>query len=70
MEKIQYNLCQHITMSNASLNDSKLSGKDKLLTEFSSVGSVQSNVVKNAVFQMKKDGILHEYQYFVGAVEN
>ncbi len=70
MKNIQYNMDQHITGSYVSLNDPKHGCKDRLLAEFSSIGGVQSNTVKKAVFQMQKDGILHKFQYFVGANEN
>ncbi len=44
--------------------------KDSSLALFSNLGDIQSSAMKDAVLQMEKDDILHEYQYFIGPEED
>ncbi len=59
---------QQSKRTNASLNNVAISlgNRDSSLVGLGNLGGVQSNIMKNAVSQMQKDSILHEYQYFVG----
>ncbi len=43
-----------------------ISNKDNSLAGLGGLGGIQSNLMRDAVSQMKKDSLLHEYQYFVG----
>ena len=41
--------------------------KDESLVGLGNIGGIQSNVMRQAVNNMQKDSVLHEYQYFVGS---
>ncbi len=63
---------QPVRRANASLGNVAISlgNKDSSLVGLGGLGGIQSNVMKDAVSQMKRDSILHEYQYFVGSGVN
>ena len=60
--------------SNASIGDVSVSlgNRDESLVGLGNLGGIQSNIMRQAVNDMQKDSVLHEYQYFVGngAVRN
>lgn len=41
--------------------------KDSSLSGLGNLGEIQSSVIQQAVIDMQKDEVLHEYQYFVGS---
>lgn len=41
--------------------------KDASLSGLGDLGGIQSSVIEQAVVDMQKDEVLHEYQYFVGS---
>ena len=55
--------------ANASIGNVALSlgNRDSSLIGLGNISGISTNVMKNAVSQMQKDSILHEYQYFVGS---
>ena len=44
-----------------------MGNRDSSLVGLSSLGGIQSSVMRKAVSDMQKDSVLHEYQYFVGS---
>lgn len=59
---------QKVKRANASLGNVSvtLGNRDQSLVGLGNLGGIQSNVMRKAVSDMKKDSVLHEYQYFVG----
>ncbi len=63
-----------VNRANADIKDVSVSfgNRDQSLVGLGNIGGIQSNIMRQAVNDMQKDSLLHEYQYFVGngAVSN